>query len=299
MSLPPLNALRAFEAAARQLSFRMAAEELHVTPAAVSQQIRLLEDRLDCRLFHRLTRSVSLTPEGARLAPAVADAFSRLSIAIADLKRNAADSPLTVSVLPSFAVKWLIPRLSRFRLRHPEIDVRIAAEDRRADFVTDDVGVAIRFGGGDYPGLHVERFLDEEIFPVCSPALLRDVASPRKPEDLLRLPLLHDRNTSAGEDWASWLAVQGVDASIPSGGMSFSQQDMVLQAAIDSQGVALTRTHLVNDDLAAGRLVRPLKNAIQARHAYYMVCLAEALEMPKVAAFRAWVLDEAVQSGPT
>ena len=265
MSLPPLNALRAFEAAARHLSFRKAAEELHVTPAAVSQQIRLLEDRMDCRLFHRLTRSVSLTPQGARLAPAVADAFGRISIAIADLRRTAAGSPLTISVLPSFAVKWLIPRLSRFRMRHPDIDVRIAAENRRADFVTDDVDIAVRFGDGHYPGLHVERFLDEEIFAVCSPALLRDTTPPENLEDLLRLPLLHDRHTSPGEDWKSWLSALGIDELVPTGGISFSQQDMVLQAAIDSQGVALTRTHLVNDDLKAGLHSQTKGNTVTLR----------------------------------
>jgi LysR family glycine cleavage system transcriptional activator len=269
-----------------------------VTPAAVSQQIRLLEDRMDCRLFHRLTRSVSLTPQGARLAPAVADAFSRISIAIADLRRTAAGSPLTISVLPSFAVKWLIPKLSRFRMRHPDIDVRIAAENRRADFVTDDVDIAVRFGDGRYPGLHVERFLDEEIFAVCSPALLRDTTPPKNSGDLLRLPLLHDRHTSPGEDWNSWLSALGIDEPVPTGGISFSQQDMVLQAAIDSQGVALTRTHLVNDDLKAGRLVRPLPVGRRALNSYYLVCLAEALEMPKVAVFRAWMLDEAIETPP-
>lgn len=293
MSLPPLNALRAFEAAARHLSFRMAAEELHVTPAAISQQIRLLEDRLDCRLFHRLTRSISLTQEGTRLAPAVADAFGRISVAVAELRRVSAGSPLTVSVMPSFAVKWLIPKLSRFRARHPEIDVRIAAEDRRADFVTDDVDIAVRFGAGSYPGLHVELFLSDDIFPVCSPVLLQDVPPPTCPADLLKLPLLHDRRPAAGEDWASWLSAIGVGLPVPAGGTTFSQQDMVLQAAMDCQGVALTRTQLVIDDLKAGRLVKPLQDKIRANEAYYLVCLSEAMEMPKVAAFRAWMLDEA------
>lgn len=295
MSLPPLNALRAFEAASRHLSFRKAAEELNVTPAAVSQQIRLLEDRLDCRLFHRLTRSISLTQEGVRLAPAVADAFARISVALAELRRVSAGSPLTVSVMPSFAVKWLIPKLSRFRALHPEIDVRIAAEDRRADFVTDDVDIAVRFGAGNYPGLNAELFLGDDIFPVCSPALLRDIPAPTCPEELLRLPLLHDRRPAAGEDWTSWLSALGVQLPVPAGGTTFSQQDMVLQAAMDSQGVALTRTQLVVDDLKAGRLVKPLKDKVRASQSYYLVCLAESLEMPKVAAFRAWMLAEAAE----
>jgi LysR family glycine cleavage system transcriptional activator len=299
MSLPPLNALRAFEAAARLLSFRKAAEELNVTPAAVSQQIRLLENRLECRLFHRLTRSISLTQEGARLAPAVADAFGRIAVALAELRRVSAGSPLTVSVLPSFAVKWLIPKLSRFRALHPEIDVRIAAEDRRADFVTDDVDIAVRLGSGNYPGLHVEAFLQEDIFPVCSPALLQDRPAPKTPEDLLKFPLLHDRRPAAGEDWWSWLAALGVSQPVPAGGTAFSQQDMVLQAAIDSQGVALSRTQLVIDDLKAGRLVQPLKETVRASQSYYLVCLAESLEMPKVAAFRDWMVAEAAEAnGP-
>ncbi len=296
MSLPPLNSLRAFEAAARHLSFRKAAEEMNVTPAAISQQIRLLEDRLECRLFHRLTRSISLTQEGARLAPAVADAFGRISIALAELRRTAVGSPLTVSVLPSFAVKWLIPRLSRFRARHPEVDVRIAAEDRRADFVTDDVDIAVRLGSGNYPGLHVEPFLQEDIFPVCSPALLQGHPAPKSPEDLLKFPLLHDRRPAAGEDWWSWLSALGVTQPVPTGGTTFSQQDMVLQSAMDSQGVALSRTHLVADDLKAGRLVQPLAEKVRASQSYYLVCLTESLEMPKVAAFRAWMLAEAAEA---
>jgi LysR family transcriptional regulator, glycine cleavage system transcriptional activator len=295
MSLPPLNALRAFEAAARHLSFRQAAEEMNVTPAAVSQQIRLLEERLECRLFHRLTRSVSLTQEGVRLAPAVADAFARISVALAELRRVSAGSPLTVSVMPSFAVKWLIPKLSRFRALHPEIDVRIAAEDRRADFVTDDVDIAVRFGVGHYPGVHSELILHEDIFPVCSPTLLRDIPPPTCPEDLLKLPLLHDRRPAAGEDWSSWLSALGVGLPVPAGGMTFNQQDMVLQAAMANQGVALSRTHLVVDDLKAGRLVKPLTDKVHANLAYYLVCLGEALETPKVAAFRAWMLSEAAE----
>jgi len=296
MSLPPLNALRAFEAAARHLSFRKAAEELNVTPAAISQQIRLLEDRLECRLFHRLTRSISLTQEGLRLAPAVADAFGRISVALAELRRVSAGSPLTVSVMPSFAVKWLIPRLSRFRALHPDIDVRIAAEDRRADFVSDDVDIAVRFGSGNYPGLHVELFLQDDIFPVCSPSLLRERPAPACPEDLLAFPLLHDRRPAAGEDWWSWLAALGLSHTVPAGGTTFSQQDMVLQAAMDSQGVALSRTQLVAEDLKAGRLVMPVREKVRASQSYYLVCLAESLEMAKVAAFRDWMVTEAAEA---
>ena len=156
--------------------------------------------------------------------------------------------------------------------------------------------IAIRFGGGNYPGVHSQLFLREDIFPVCSPAMLRDQPPPSCPEDLLKLPLLHDRRPAAGEDWASWLSALGVGLPVPAGGTTFNQQDMVLQAAMDSQGVALTRTHLVVDDVKAGRLVKPLEDKVRASLSYYLVCLSEALEMPKVAAFRAWVLAEAVES---
>jgi LysR family glycine cleavage system transcriptional activator len=297
LSRLPLNGLRCFEAAARHMSFKLAAAELFVTPAAVSQQIKALETELGCSLFLRRPRSLELSAEGARLAPVVRDAFSRLLAAVNDLKEQEEGRPLTVSVLPSVAVKWLIPRLSRFRMRYPEIDVRIAAEDRKADFVTDGVDVALRLGDGNYEGLHVEKIMSERIYPVCSPEVAARPPGLHRPEDLKHYPLLHDVNSFAGESWDHFLEhfeVEGVDVRR---GAFFTQMDMVLQAAIEGQGVALARSQLVTDDLRAGRLIRPFGTETPALLAYYFVCREEALRSNKVAVFRDWVLDEVRRDG--
>ncbi|UUX50298.1 transcriptional regulator GcvA [Nisaea acidiphila] len=297
LSRLPLNGLRCFEAAARHMSFKLAAAELFVTPAAVSQQIKALETELGCPLFLRRPRALELTPEGMRLAPVVRDAFSRLLAAVNDLKEQEEGRPLTVSVLPSFAVKWLIPRLSRFRMRYPEIDVRIAAEDRRADFVTDGVDVALRLGDGNYEGLHVEKIMSERIYPVCSPEVAARPPGLRKPEDLKHYPLLHDVNTFAGESWDNFLQQFGIEGIDLRRGAFFTQMDMVLQAAVEGQGVALARSQLVTDDLRAGRLIRPFENEMPAPLAYYFVCREDALRSNKVSVFRDWVLDEVRRDG--
>ncbi|WP_292879463.1 transcriptional regulator GcvA [Nisaea sp.] len=297
MSRLPLNGLRCFEAAARHMSFKLAAAELFVTPAAVSQQIKALETELGCSLFLRRPRSLELSAEGARLAPVVRDAFSRLLAAVNDLKEQEEGRPLTVSVLPSFAVKWLIPRLSRFRMRYPEIDVRIAAEDRKADFVTDGVDVALRLGDGNYEGLHVEKIMSERIYPVCSPEVAARPPGLHRPEDLKHYPLLHDVNSFAGESWDHFLEHFGVEGVDVRRGAFFTQMDMVLQAAIEGQGVALARSQLVTDDLRAGRLIRPFGTETPALLAYYFVCREEALRSNKVAVFRDWVLDEVRRDG--
>ncbi|MBO6559146.1 MAG: transcriptional regulator GcvA [Nisaea sp.] len=297
LSRLPLNGLRCFEAAARHMSFKLAAAELFVTPAAVSQQIKALETELGCSLFLRRPRSLELSAEGARLAPVVRDAFSRLLAAVNDLKEQEEGRPLTVSVLPSFAVKWLIPRLSRFRMRYPEIDVRIAAEDRKADFVTDGVDVALRLGDGNYEGLHVEKIMSERIYPVCSPEVAARPPGLHRPEDLKHYPLLHDVNSFAGESWDHFLEHFGVEGVDVRRGAFFTQMDMVLQAAIEGQGVALARSQLVTDDLRAGRLIRPFGTETPALLAYYFVCREEALRSNKVAVFRDWVLDEVRRDG--
>lgn len=297
LSRLPLNGLRCFEAAARHMSFKLAAAELFVTPAAVSQQIKALETELGCALFLRRPRALELTAEGARLAPVVRDAFSRLLAAVNDLKEQEEGRPLTVSVLPSFAVKWLIPRLSRFRMRYPEIDVRIAAEDRRADFVTDGVDVALRLGDGNYEGLHVEKIMSERIYPVCSPEVAARPPGLHRPQDLKHYPLLHDVNTFAGESWENFLEQFGIEGVDLRRGAFFTQMDMVLQAAVEGQGVALARSQLVTDDLRAGRLIRPFENEMPAPLAYYFVCREDSLRSNKVSVFRDWVLDEVRRDG--
>lgn len=290
-SLPPLNGLRAFEAAARHLSFTRAAEELHVTQAAVSHQIKGLEERLGMRLFRRLNRSLLLTDEGQRLFLAARDAFERLAEAIEGLRARDTGGPLTVSVLPSFAAKWLVPRLSRFQERYPDIDLRITALERLVDLVRDDVDVAIRFGSGKWPGVRAEMILEDRVTPVCSPALAERL---REPADLAHVTLLHETMEPMRNfpDWAAWLRAAGVTGVDVSRGLRFSHTHILLQAAIDGRGVALGQSPLAADDLAAGRLVAPFDLSLPVGYAYYLVYLPEAAERPKIKAFREWVTAE-------
>ncbi|UCH72847.1 MAG: transcriptional regulator GcvA [Rhodospirillales bacterium] len=288
--LPPMNTLRAFEAAARHLSFTEAAEELHITQAAVSHQMRTLEEALGVRLFRRLNRAIRLTEEGQQFVTEVRKALAHLATAMDKLAAPDAGGPLTVSVLPSFASKWLVPRLGRFRARHPEIEVRISPSIQLTDFQRDDVDLVVRYGQGRYEGLHSVRLMTEDIFPVCSPALLSGPDALLRPADLRHHTLLHD---DGYVDWAMWLLVAGVEDVSPTQGPYFTDSALVIQAAVEGQGVALARGALAGDDLAAGRLVKPFDIAIPADYAYYVVCPQATAEHPKIAAFRNWLLDEA------
>lgn len=289
--LPPLNALRAFEAAARHMSFTKAAEELFVTQAAVSHQIRSLEDWLGLRLFRRLNRRLLLTDEGQAYAGPVREALDRIVAATNGLRRSDSEGLLTVSVLPSFAATWLLPRLWRFSESYPEIDVRIDARETLADFGRDGVDVALRYGGGDYPGHDSIHFMTEEAFPVCSPALVEGGSYPlREPADLCHHTLIRDFTEDL---WDNWLKLAGVTGIDPRRGPSFNYLNMAIEAAIAGQGVALGRRAIVAGALADGRLVRPFDLAMPSASAYYFVCLAEAADRPKVAAFRDWLLAEA------
>ncbi len=288
--LPPMNTLRAFEAAARHLSFTQAAEELHVTQAAVSHQIRTLEEALGVRLFRRLNRAIRLTEEGQQFVSEVRKALSHLATAMEKLAAPDAGGPLTVSVLPSFAAKWLVPRLGRFRERHPEIDVRVSPSIQLTDFQRDDVDLGVRYGKGRYEGLHSVRLMTEDIFPVCSPALLSGARALREPADLRHHTLLHD---DGYVDWAMWLLVAGVEDISPTQGPYFTDSALVIQAAVEGQGVALARGALAAGDLAAGRLIKPFDIAIPTEYAYYVVCPKATAQHPKIAAFRDWLLDEA------
>ncbi len=293
--LPPLNALRAFESAARHLSFTRAAEELNVTQAAISHQVKGLEERLGIALFRRLNRALLLTDAGQAYLPAVHDAFDRIAEATARLTAHDRAGVLTVSVLPSFAAKWLVPRLGGFRHAHPDIDVHIAPSDRLTDFAREDVDLAIRYGKGEWPGLRADRMLTEEIFPVCSPRLLEGPHRLRTPADLRHHTLLHD---DMRIDWRLWLLAAGVDGIDASRGPSFTDSSMVIQAAVEGQGVALGRSALAADDLAAGRLVKPFDISLPAAVAYYVVCPEATAGRPKIVAFREWVIAEA-GGGPT
>jgi len=292
MRLPPLNSLRSFEAAARHLSFSKAAEELFVTPAAVSHQVKALEDWLGLSLFKRLNRAVMLTDEGQSYVLGVRNGLSLIETATEKIMRQDASGHLNVDTMPSFAARWLLPRLSRFRLEQPDIDVRLSASEHLTDFDREDVDVVVRYGGGSYPGLRVEKLLTEDVlFPVCSPSLMEGEHPLREPDDLKFHTLLHD---DMRIDWETWLAAAGVKGIDSKKGPSFNDSSMVLTAAMAGQGVALGRSTLAADDLIAGRLVRPFnQQPLKAGHAYYIVCPEGKADRPRIAAFRAWLMKEA------
>ena len=246
--LPPISALRAFEAAARLKSFTMAADELGLTQSAISHQIHGLEDQLGFELFHREPRRISLTVKGEKLATAVREGLGVVADAIRDLTRTDTGPHLTVSTLPGFAVKWLFPRLIRFDERHPHIELSIATTGQLADFSIGEADVAIRYGTGRYPGLHVEKILDEEMFPVCAPRLMKGPKALRVPADLANLPLLHDDILTLDghtPGWKSWLDAAKTTGIDLTKGRRFGQSNMSIQAAIEGLGVALGRTPLV------------------------------------------------------
>lgn len=296
--LPPLTALRAFEAAARLMSFRQAAEELHVTPAAVSQQIKTLEDVCGQALFRRSPQGLTLTSVGRAAAPLLTEGFDRLAEGVEVLRPAIRSRLLTVSVAPSFGAKWLLPRLQRFRGQHPEFDVRLDSNDRLANFKTDGVDLAIRYGSGEFPGLLSDRFLEESAFPVCTPALMAENGPLMAPADLARHTLLHvdwDDLGSRAVTWEMWLRAAGVKGVDASRGPRFTADAMAVQAAIDGVGVALVSSAVVADDLAARRLVRPFPPTEHERtnFCYYLVRPPANDRDPKVKAFRDWMLQEA------
>jgi len=286
--LPPLNALPSFEAAARHLSFSKAADELRVTHGAVSRAVRNLEEFLGVQLMTRATRSVRLTPIGASYAAEIRDVLKHLTAATS-AATGQSSAILNVSTIDSFAARWLMPRLSRFRRAHGDIDVRVATSERLANFASDGIDIAIRCGGGRYPGLSAELLMNEDHFPVCSPKLLKGRHPLRTPADLARHTLLHDVFTV---DWAMWLHGGGIDHVDSYRGPTFLSSDHAILAAVQGEGVALGRSALVADDLAAGRLVRPFELSLPASFAYYVVYPPHALQRPNVKAFRDWLMNE-------
>lgn len=296
-SLPSLNALRAFEAAARRLSFSRAAEELHVTPAAIGHQVKSLEDHLGTPLFVRLNRAVELTEAGRALLPGLSDGFERLRATVETFQRRAADRPLTVSIVPAFGGKWLLRRLDRFRELHPGIDIRIDATERVVDFSREQVDAAIRYGDGNYPGLRVDCLLAEQVYPVCSPRLLDGPRALREPRDLVHHTLLRttwNPRYPTWPDWEMWLKAAGLqDLEVTYGPeLTGDTEAMILEEAAAGRGVALASSVLAADDLAAGRLVRPFDMQFPVDFCYWLVCPETAAQAPKTRAFREWLLEE-------
>src|ERR687889_885048 len=290
--LPPLNALKAFEAAARHESFTRAAEELCVTQGAVSHQVKALEAELGLKLFARERQRLILTEQGREYLAVLRDAFDRIALGTERLRQRQTSGVLTVSTSPDFAAKWLVNRLGRFSETHPEIDLRISAAMHHVDFAREDVDVAVRHGDGNWPGLDVVRLSREELFPVCSPKLMSGPRAIREPADLLKHPLLHMEDR---QNWARWLQAAGIRDTGAVHGPVLNRASMLIDAAVDGQGVALARTTLAAWDLINGRLVRPFQVAMRLAKSYWIVAPKATASLPKIAAFRDWLLAEAAE----
>lgn len=280
----PLNALRTFEAVASRLSFSAGAKALNVSPAAVSSQIRALEEQLGQPLFVRQGRNVTLTDAGRLLLPGVQHGFNALSQAVERLRSDQEEGVLNVSMLTSFLQKWLLPRLSEFYPTHPDIDLRINASIAPVNFAESNFHAAIRFGLGRWPDVQVVKLLDEWTLPVCSPGLLEAHGKLTSLEQLNRYPLLHSND----EPWESWLKTVGGE-TVQGRGPVFDDSTSIVIAAEQGLGLALARWSLVAAELASGRLVRPLPHVAQSDFAYYFVAPSHYFSMPKVARFRAWL----------
>jgi LysR family glycine cleavage system transcriptional activator len=293
--LPPLNALRAFEAAGRHLNFSRAADELSVTPGAVSQQIQNLEDYVGASLFKRTPRGLLLTDSAQTALPALREAFDRLSEAASLLTAAVDGRRLTLTAAPSFAAKWLVPRLGRFEAAHPQVDVWLSADMDLVDFAAGEVDLAIRYGAGPYPGLEAVRLMQETVIPVIAPELL--ASNPlNEPRDLARHVLLHDGSPDADDscpDWSMWLAARAVKGVDGTRGPRFNQSSLVIEAAAGGRGVALAKRTLAQDDLDAGRLVVPMQIATSVDFSYYVVHPKAKGRLPQVKAFVAWIIAEA------
>ncbi len=296
-----LQALKAFDASARHLNFTKAAQELNVTPAAVSHQIKELEDAVGASLFQRTSRHMQLTRQGQILRPAVADALDGLTRALQRIRQLESPKQVRVTASPSIAAKWLVPRLDRFLESASGADVRVDVSSEPLDFERDDVDVAIRFGDGIYPGLQVEKLFHESVFPVCSPQLLKEGKPLKEPRDLLQFTLIHldwEAQDAIWPNWRMWMKAAGVKDFIDTSGLHFSQTSLAVQAAIDGHGVALGESTLVADDLAAGRLVKPFALSLKspAQFAYHLITRRDTSDRPMTKAFREWIIAEAAAS---
>jgi LysR family glycine cleavage system transcriptional activator len=295
--LPPLNALRAFEAIARHLSFARAADELHVTPAALSHQIRALEEQLGTALFHRYARAIELTEAGRLIHPGVRAGFESLRGAMAQLERDRSGNVLVISATVGLSAKWLMPRLWRFLRAHPDIDARVAASMKLVDFPADGVDVAIRLSKHIESGLHAEKLSDDAMLPVCSPRLVEQGL--RSAADLARFPLIHyDVPTSmyAPPLWADWFAAAGLQGADATRGLKVNVADHALDAAVAGAGVSLSFKLIASDDVHAGRLVSPFGPELPLGYGYHFVCPRGHETRPKVRAFRDWLFAEMAET---
>ncbi|ACB68590.1 transcriptional regulator, LysR family [Burkholderia ambifaria MC40-6] len=299
-----LNALRAFEASARHQSFSAAAVELNVTPAAVGQLVRTLEDWLGTPLFLRSTSGrARLVPTemAERALPDIRAGFDRLTLGLERLQEISTSGVLTVTVSPAFAAKWLLPRIDRFQAAWPDTDVRLDTNHKSVDFVAQRIDIGVRYGIGSWSGLKADKLMDEEVYPVCSPELLRQHWRLRKPADIVRETLIHDLSMDghAGfPTWEVWMKKAGVTNAPPTRGMQINNSAAVLQAAIEGHGIALARSVMARDDLASGRLVRLFPDiSVASELAYYVVYRPECASLPRLVAFRDWLLAEAQHDG--
>jgi LysR family glycine cleavage system transcriptional activator len=288
--LPPLNTLKAFEAAARHESFTRAAEELFVTQGAVSHQVKALEIELGLKLFNRERQRLVLTEAGREYLAVVRDVFDRLAVGTDRLLHRQNAGVLTVSTSPDFAAKWLVYRLGHFAEAHPEIDLRVSATLHHVDFAREEVDIAVRHGDGNWPGLDMVRLSSEQLFAVCSPKLLIGRGKLGKPADILKHPLIHMDNR---DDWARWLQAARIDDSKAIHGPVLNRASMVIDAAINAQGIALARTTLAAFDLINGRLVRPFAETLRLSRTYWIICPKATAALPKIKTFRDWLMSEA------
>jgi LysR family glycine cleavage system transcriptional activator len=286
LRIPPLQALRALEAVARSGSLTRAADALNVTHGAISHQLKGLEETLGVPLVERAGRGVRLTAEGERYASRVKVALAELAEAVREVTEHRNPRHFRVSVMPSFAARWLLPRVGRFVAAHRDIDLDVRASATLVDFRHDDVDAVIRYGSGHYPGLVTEHLMDDAYFVACSPAIEGGV--PARPADLRRYPLLRSEN----EFWEPWFRAAGVDWEEPSRGPKYEDASHLLQAAVEGQGVALARTSLIGNDLANGVLVRAFDISVPSPHRYFLVYPPRMADSPKLAVFRQWLRDE-------
>ena len=292
---PSMSALRALEAAARHLSYTRAAEDLFVTQSAISHQIRHIEELWGVQLFQRRGRTLILTEAGHAIVPVIREFIRRLTSTVEDLKEaQPGPTALRVTLLQSFAFKWLVPRLGHFNHEYPDIDVWISTSDELVDFDSENADVGIRLGYGNWSNLYEELLLQEYVFPVCSPHFLEEYGMPGKPADLLGLPLLRRNAIDILQRWRDWFRDAGVTVRKMPKGTQFPQTSLAIQAAIDDQGVALARSAHVLDDVKAGRLIRLFPEVkSKSNLSYFFVCIRGRESEPQIAAFRDWLKREA------